>query len=75
LLEYEEREEFVNAIKRAKTRIEHFAEKHLYGVGQVTGPIFALKNFDWSDKQQTEHSGKVVTAVEWQVVDPKAEGQ
>lgn len=56
LLEYEEREEFVDTIKRAKLRVHNFAEKRLY-TGQPTGPIFALKNFGWSDKSQQEISG------------------
>lgn len=68
LIEYEGREEFVNTIKKAKTRVENYAEKRLFS-GNATGPIFALKNFDWTDKQTVagdpdqpmkhEHSGKI----------------
>ena len=50
LIEYQERDEFVNAIKRAKTRVEHYAEQRLFE-SNPSGAIFALKNFDWTDKQ------------------------
>lgn len=57
LCDYEEKDEFSNTIKKAKTRVENYAEKKLYD-GNPAGPIFALKNFNWSDKQQLEHTGK-----------------
>src|SRR5690349_15595622 len=47
--DYEEREEFSYAIKRARTRIEYEYEKKLSG-NNCTGPIFALKNMGWKDK-------------------------
>lgn len=50
--------EFVDSVKRAKMLIEHEYEKRLMG-SNAAGPIFALKNFGWTDKQQTEHSGNV----------------
>lgn len=50
LMEYEERDEFSNTIKKAKTRIENFAEKRLFG-SAPTGAIFALKNYGWKDTQ------------------------
>lgn len=53
LIEYENRPEYVNAIKRAKTKVENFAEKNLYSK-HSTGAIFALKNFDWSDTTKVE---------------------
>lgn len=56
LLSYEEREEFLPSLKRAKTRVENYAEKRLFE-NSPTGAIFALKNFDWSDKTQQELSG------------------
>jgi hypothetical protein len=57
LINYEGKEEFIDAIKRAKSRVEHYAEKKLY-TGTPTGPIFALKNFGWSDKQDINHGGQ-----------------
>lgn len=56
LIEYEDRPDYVNAIKRAKTKVENYAEQRLYS-GSAAGPIFALKNFDWSDKTQQELTG------------------
>lgn len=59
LLNYEERPEFVDTIKRAKARIARTLEQRLYG-NNVTGIIFNLKNnYGWNDKQQIEHSGKL----------------
>lgn len=57
LMEYEERDEFSNTIKKAKTRIENFAEKRLFGTAP-TGAIFALKNYGWKDKSESEMYGK-----------------
>ena len=54
LINYENRDEFFHTIKTAKTRVENYAEKKLYG-NNATGPIFALKNFDWSDKREVDN--------------------
>lgn len=48
LMNYENRDEFRDAVKTAKQKIEHFHEKRLVGQ-HVTGTIFALKNFGWRD--------------------------
>jgi hypothetical protein len=57
LINYEDREEFYDTIKIAKARVENFAEKRLYS-GTAAGPIFALKNFDWTDKQDVNLGGQ-----------------
>ena len=60
LIDYENKDnpEFGNTIKRAKQRVESYAEKTLYRGSQVTGVIFNLKNnFGWKDKTETELSG------------------
>lgn len=67
LLNYEAKEEFVDAVKKAKTKIESAYEQALFG-RNAAGPIFALKNFGWTDKQEidqkTEHSGGI--EIRWQ---------
>lgn len=55
---YEDRPEFSYTIKRARLFIENDYEKQLQ-IGNTTGAIFALKNFGWRDKIETEHSGGV----------------
>lgn len=50
--------EFTDTIKRAKEMVEHSYELDLKKRGN-TWTIFALKNFDWKDKQETELSGQV----------------
>jgi hypothetical protein len=57
LINYEGKEEFMDAIKSAKTRVEQYAEKKLFS-STPSGAIFALKNFGWSDKIENEHTGK-----------------
>jgi len=77
LTDYEHRPEFSATIKKAKTRVENYAEKRLF-TGQPTGPIFALKNFDWSDKQdmniggQADNPVKMDTTIEIIHVKPKS---
>ncbi len=59
LLDYEKNNpklaEFSDAIKRAKLRVQNYAEIQLFG-RNPTGPIFALKNFGWRDKQEIDHT-------------------
>lgn len=45
--------EFTNTIKKAKEMVENSYEIDLKKYGR-TGTIFALKNFDWKDKQENE---------------------
>lgn len=42
---------FSHSIKRAKTFVEMSYEKRLVNSSAAAGPIFALKNMGWSDKQ------------------------
>lgn len=57
LMDYQNRDEFTDTVKRAKLRVENFYEERLTVGRQATGPIFALKNFGWRDEQQHAHSG------------------
>lgn len=59
LMNYEERPEYFDAIKKYKEMIHNAYEKDLRKKGR-SGDIFALKNFGWTDKKETEHSGEVV---------------
>lgn len=72
LMEYQERDEFIDTIKKAKTRIENYAEKRIFS-NSPTGAIFALKNYGWKDKVESEQtvrtqviSDKPLTELEWQ---------
>ena len=53
IYDYEKSGDYSYTIKRARLRIENFAEKKLFGVSP-TGAIFALKNFGWRDKQEID---------------------
>jgi hypothetical protein len=55
---YQGRPEYVDCVKRAKSRVEAGYEARLHG-NSPTGAIFALKNMQWSDKQEIAHSGRV----------------
>lgn len=50
---YEKKEGFSYTIKRARMFIEN-AYEQLLSSKSATGAIFALKNFDWSDKQEID---------------------
>lgn len=53
LREYKEREEYVDSLKKALLKVENGYEIDLKKHGR-TGTIFALKNFDWKDKNETD---------------------
>ena len=53
----EENEAFSYTIKRARLRITNHYESLLQG-NSVAGPIFALKNLGWSDRQEIDHTSK-----------------
>lgn len=53
LMNYEERPEFFDTIKRAKLRVEQDYEFGLRTRGNA-GDIFGLKNFGWRDQQHTD---------------------
>lgn len=53
LLNYTERPEYVDSIKKGLARVENGYEIDLKKHGR-TGTIFALKNFDWKDKTENE---------------------
>ena len=65
LINYQGKPEFVDTIKKAKQMIEHSYELDLKAKGN-TGTIFALKNFDWVDKQVNENTN---TNLDYQVED------
>ena len=49
--DYESKPEFSYTIKRARTKIEIHYEEKLQGT-TPTGPIFALKNLGWKDRNE-----------------------
>lgn len=57
LINYQERAEFVDTVKSAKLKIENAYELSLRKNGRA-GDIFGLKNFDWSDKTEHDHTTK-----------------
>lgn len=56
--DYQKRPEFSHSIKRALAMVELFYEERL-SEQNVAGSIFALKNFGWKDKTETEISGEL----------------
>lgn len=58
LINYQEKEEYFDTIKKAKDMVEHSYEIDLKKSGR-TGTIFALKNFDWRDKTESEVNSRV----------------
>ena len=64
LQDYKEKEGFSYPIKKALARIEENYEQGLF-TRNPAGPIFALKNFGWKDKQEVEQSGGTSITVKW----------
>ena len=62
LCEYGHKNEFSNTIMKAKLKVENGYEIDLKKSGRV-GTIFALKNFDWRDKNETDITtgGEMIT--------------
>lgn len=63
---YAERDGFCDSVKRAKMLVECQYEENLHTTAS-TGSIFALKNFGWKDKQETEISGEMKTDNTWTI--------
>lgn len=64
LLDYENRDEFADTIKRAKGLVEQYAEEQLFMQKNATGAIFNLKNnYGWKDKTEQELTVKGSIAV------------
>lgn len=61
--DYLNKDEFSDAIKKAKAKIEAFAEDLLFKGGNPAGIIFNLKNnFKWSDKQEITNTNLNIDA-------------
>lgn len=54
LYNYEKKEPFFDIIKRAREKVESLYEERLLYSTQPTGVIFALKNMNWRDRQETD---------------------
>lgn len=52
---YKEKDDFSRPIKEAYMKVQRAYEERLQWT-TPTGAIFALKNFDWKDKQETDHT-------------------
>lgn len=61
--DYEKRDGFSYTIKTARLRIEQHYEELIQTMPAAAGPIFALKNLGWKDKQDIEHSGEIAGTV------------
>jgi hypothetical protein len=61
LLNYKAKPDFVDAITRARFRIEVYANERLYDKDGVNGSKFTLiNNFEgYSDQKSVEHSGEI----------------
>lgn len=71
LLNYEGKEEFVNTIKRAKARVERYAEERLYDNNGANGAKFSLANNfkGWTEKQTIEADVKNKVTINVELVD------
>lgn len=65
LLNYEGKEAFVDTIKRAKAKVEQYAEERLFDRDGVNGAKFNLSNNfkGWSEKQQIDSNVNLAPVV------------
>lgn len=57
LYDYEKDPAFSDTVKKARLHVEQAYERSLINGNNAAGPIFALKNMGWKDKQEREHTG------------------
>jgi hypothetical protein len=69
--DYEEYSEFSYTVKRARLFIEREYEEQLQS-GNVTGAIFALKNFGWIDRSEVKQEVQVTEPVTFRVISKDA---
>lgn len=71
LLNYQAKDEFVDTITRAKSRVECYAEERLYDKDGANGAKFNLaNNFEgWKEKQQIEADVKSDVTINVELVD------
>lgn len=71
LLNYEGKSEFVDTVKRAKARVERYAEERLFDKDGSNGAKFSLANNfkGWSEKQQIEASVDNTVTINVELVD------
>lgn len=65
LQDYKDNEGFSYPIKKALMMIENKYEKALFK-GNPGGPIFALKNFNWKDKQEVDQNISGGISINWE---------
>lgn len=59
LIEYSEKSDFSDTVKKAKLKVELFLERRLQH-NAAAGTIFNLKNnFSWKDKQEIDQNQKI----------------
>ena len=63
IMNYQNKDEYADTILRAKLRCQQYAEEQLFTAKSANGPIFALKNYGWSDARQVDiqSTNKVIT--------------
>lgn len=53
--EYQKYDGFYDSVKRAKSLVEYGYERLLHAGKNAAAPIFALKNFGWTDKAEEDN--------------------
>ena len=61
LLHYQDKEEFVNTVMRAKAKVEEYTESRLFDRDGAMGAKFSLANNfkEWREKQDVNMSGEI----------------
>lgn len=75
LLNYQDKEEFVHTITRAKARVEQYAEERLFDKDGANGAKFSLaNNFEgWKEKREIEADVNNTITVNIELIDDEDE--
>lgn len=74
LLDYEDKEEYSDTIKKAKAKIENFAEEQLFTNRNTAGVIFNMvNNWGWRNKQDVEAKTDTELNIKFNIPRPKSD--
>lgn len=58
LIDYQQKPNFKDVVKRARLLVENYVEERLFEPGSHSGPIFILKNMGWKDTHHVTSNNK-----------------
>ncbi len=63
LYNYKKKDKFFGIVKKARDHIEYIYEQRLLYSDKPTGVIFALKNMNWTDRQEIQQKTEITVPI------------